>query len=106
MLLRYKLADGKDWCVRTHLSTPIGEDKLVGTLYWARCGTFPRSMTDQEIHELLPIPDDLNDITLIHIGDPEAEKPKRAERGTLTEEDKRERRARYNHERYLRLKGE
>lgn len=72
MLLRFPIQGNRDWCVRTHVSTPIGENDIVGPVTWVRCCVVSRNSTDDEIAEYLSIPDELNDITSLYTGDPEA----------------------------------
>jgi len=109
MLLRYPIQGNYDWCCATHKATPIGENDVVGPILWTRCVIAPRHYTDDEVKELLAIPPELNDVTELFFGEtPKTEYEKiprqRAARGSLTQEEKDERRRAYHRAYYQRTK--
>lgn len=62
MLLRYKLEGNMDWVCRTHITVP-----LAGTT-WTLAMVVPSSFTDEQIKDLMLIPEELNDVTQLHQG--------------------------------------
>jgi len=94
VLLRYKVEGGMDWCCRTHLTTP-----LEGTT-WTQAIVVPSTFTDDEILELMTIPEHLQDVTELYIGAPATK-----EREPIDKEDKDERRRQYQRDRYWKRKA-
>lgn len=62
MLLRYNLEGNMDWVCRTHITVP-----LAGTT-WTLAMILPTAFTDEQIKDLMLIPEELNDVTTLHQG--------------------------------------